>query len=60
MVLGVVVQLEAAFMGSVSHERFGAAQATGNLVFTPMMWSPLMSVRRLWFSIGSAPARVAS
>jgi len=43
-------------MGSVSHERFGAAQATGKRVFTPMMWSPLMSVRRSWFSIGSAPA----
>ena len=43
-------------MGSVSHERLGAAQATGKRVFTPMMWSPLMSVRRSWFAIGSAPA----
>ena len=51
------VQLEAAgFMGSVSHERFGAAQETGKRCLTPMMWSPLMSVRRSWFSIGSAPA----
>ena len=59
--MGVVVQREAAgVMGSVSHERLGAAQATGKRVFTPMMWSPLMRVRRSWFSIGSAPARVAS
>ena len=43
-------------MGSVSHERLGAAQATGKRCFTPMMWSPLMSVRRSWFAIGSAPA----
>ena len=52
------VQLEAAagVMGSVSHERLGAAQATGKRVFTPMMWSPLIRVRRSWFAIGSAPA----
>ena len=55
------VQLDAAdVMGSVSHERLGAAQATGKRVLTPMMWSPLIKVRRSWFAIGSAPARVAS
>ena len=62
VVLGVVSALfsaEAAGVGSVSHERLGAAQA-GKRVLTPMMWSPLMSVRRSWFSIGSVPARVAS